>query len=79
MPLYTYICQEHGEFSGWGQMSTSEQPQSCPSCAAPSPRALARPAVSAGSAGSDGGKSPGSATGAGPSPMGHVCGAGCAH
>jgi putative FmdB family regulatory protein len=79
MPLYTYTCQEHGEFSGWGQMTTSEQPQACPACAAPSPRALARPAVGGHATGDGGSSSHGQAAGAGPSPMGHVCGAGCAH
>ena len=45
MPLYTYTCSDHGEFSAWGRMATSEEPQPCPSCAAPAPRALARPAI----------------------------------
>jgi putative FmdB family regulatory protein len=45
MPLYTYQCTHHGEFAAWGSMSESEAPQPCPSCAAPAPRALARPAI----------------------------------
>lgn len=45
MPLYTYRCAHHGEFAAWGSMSESDAPQPCPSCAAPAPRALARPAI----------------------------------
>ena len=45
MPLYTYQCDQHGEFSAWGQMSQSEAPQPCPDCERPAPRALAHPAV----------------------------------
>ena len=45
MPLYTYTCDSHGQFSAWGQMSESEAPQPCPSCESPAPRALARPAI----------------------------------
>ena len=37
MPLYTYRCHEHGEFSAWGKMSESEAPQPCPDCAEPAP------------------------------------------
>jgi putative FmdB family regulatory protein len=81
MPLYTYTCREHGEFSGWGQMATSEQPQSCPTCAAPAPRALAHPAVGGRSeaAGLAGGDGCGQGMCAAPAPMGHACGAGCVH
>jgi putative FmdB family regulatory protein len=45
MPLYTYTCDDHGEFAAWGKMSESESPRPCPSCEHPAPRALARPAV----------------------------------
>ena len=45
MPLYTYACDQHGEFSAWGTMSDSDQPQACPECTEPAPRALAHPAV----------------------------------
>ncbi|HMR32972.1 MAG TPA: zinc ribbon domain-containing protein [Geminicoccaceae bacterium] len=82
MPLYTYACDHHGEFSAWGKLATSDEPQPCPSCATPAPRALARPAIG-GRGGEDGGFE---GCGAGdcctaPSPAagGHVCGAGCVH
>jgi putative FmdB family regulatory protein len=74
MPLYTYACDQHGEFSAWGKMSESDRPQPCPDCAEPAPRALAHPAV-AGSATAGGGVA---ATPA-PSPGGHRCGHGCMH
>lgn len=45
MPLYTYACDDHGQFSAWGRMSESDQAQPCPSCAGPALRALARPAI----------------------------------
>ncbi len=45
MPLYTYACDDHGEFSAWGKMAESEAPQPCPACTEPAPRALARPAI----------------------------------
>ncbi len=45
MPLYTYTCHDHGEFSEWNSMSESEQAKPCPSCQEPAPRALARPAI----------------------------------
>ena len=54
MPLYTYACDQHGEFSAWGKMSESDQPQPCPACAEPAPRALAHPAVAGGGAASAG-------------------------
>jgi putative FmdB family regulatory protein len=43
MPLYTYDCAEHGVFKDWASMSESDQPHACPTCAAPSRRAMARP------------------------------------
>lgn len=48
MPLYTYQCDHHGEFSAWGRMSESDAPQPCPTCTDPAPRALARPAIGGG-------------------------------
>jgi putative FmdB family regulatory protein len=45
MPLYTYACGDHGQFSAWGRMSESDAPQPCPSCREPAGRALARPAI----------------------------------
>lgn len=48
MPLYTYTCHDHGEFSAWGQMARSDEPQPCPTCTTPAPRALARPAIGGG-------------------------------
>jgi putative FmdB family regulatory protein len=53
MPLYTYRCDAHGEFSAWGKMSESEAPQPCPDCAEPAPRALARPMIGGRSEGGD--------------------------
>jgi putative FmdB family regulatory protein len=76
MPLYTYQCDRHGEFSAWGRMSESEAPQPCPTCTEPAPRALAHPAVGgAAAAGPTGGE----AAAARPSMGGHACGAGCVH
>lgn len=85
MPLYTYACAEHGEFSAWNSMSRSDAPQPCPTCAAAAPRALARPATLGGreSGGSPAGDM--AACGSGmcaseaPSMGGHMCGAGCVH
>ena len=83
MPLYTYACDSHGEFAAWGQLATSDQPQPCPNCASPAPRALARPAI--GGRGADdggmGGYGMGDSAGAGDAPAmgGHTCGAGCMH
>ena len=86
MPLYTYTCREHGEFSAWSAMSASDQPQACPTCATPGPRALARPALGGRSADGDlGGDFGCGADGCGngmcapAAPGGHVCGAGCMH
>ena len=45
MPLYTYTCDRHGEFSAWGKMAESDAPQPCPTCTQPAPRALAHPAL----------------------------------
>jgi putative FmdB family regulatory protein len=82
MPLYTYACDSHGEFSAWGKLATSDQPQPCPNCAEPAPRALAHPAIGGCGAeeGGMGAYGMGDA-GAGEAPAmgGHVCGAGCAH
>lgn len=83
MPLYTYACDSHGEFSAWGKLATSDVPQPCPSCAAPAPRALARPAIGGRDSGGDGGMEACGmgADGSSPRPAagGHVCGAGCMH
>ena len=80
MPLYTYQCDRHGEFSAWGQMSQSEAPQPCPDCEQPAPRALARPAVGSRSSGGDAGACGEGACGtSAPSFGGHSCGAGCVH
>lgn len=70
MPLYTYRCTRHGEFSAWGSMSESDAPQPCPACAEPAGRALARPAI--------GGRGEGVAPAGGPSEAsvggtGHGC------
>lgn len=84
MPLYTYACRDHGEFSDWGRMSESDAPHPCPACSEPARRALARPAIG-GRGGEDAGDmacgmgacgvEPGGAMGGGCG-----CGAGgCAH
>lgn len=81
MPLYTYACDDHGEFSAWGKLATSDEPQPCPSCAAPAARALARPAIG-GRGGEDGGFDGCGATdccATQPAVGGHVCGSGCVH
>lgn len=82
MPLYTYTCREHGEFSAWGRLATSEAPEPCPTCAEPAPRALARPNVSHGDGGEvscfgDGACASGACER--PAPSAHVCGSGCLH
>lgn len=78
MPLYTYTCSDHGEFTAWGRLATSDAPEACPSCAEPAPRALARPNVSTG-----GEMQPGGECGMGarerPAPAPHMCGTGCMH
>lgn len=80
MPLYTYQCDRHGEFSAWGQMSESNSPQPCPDCEQPAPRALAHPAVGSRSASVGAAASAGEgACASGPSFGGHCCGAGCVH
>ena len=54
MPLYTYTCTQHGEFSAWGKMTESDAPQPCPACTEPAPRALARPAIGGSRSGDEG-------------------------
>ena len=82
MPLYTYTCHDHGEFSDWNSMSESERAKPCPSCQEPAPRALARPAI--GGRSGDEGAFSGDACGMGAcdTPMmgGGCCGGGaCVH
>jgi putative FmdB family regulatory protein len=79
MPLYTYQCEQHGEFSAWGQMSQSDRPQPCPACTEPARRALARPSVGARSAGEAIGCGAAACAPERPSFGGHHCGAGCVH
>lgn len=88
MALYTYSCDEHGEFSAWARMSESDAPRPCPSCEEPAPRALARPAVGgrSGDAGDDagygiGGCGQGMCASDGPSMTGGGCcgGGACVH
>ena len=45
MPLYTYECDDCGEFSAWARMDESGTAQPCPACAEPGQRALARPSL----------------------------------
>ena len=87
MPLYTYACGDHGQFSAWGRMSESDAPQPCPSCREPAERALARPAIGGrsgdgdGMAASYGGCGEGACAGsAAPMMGGGCCGGGaCVH
>ena len=79
MPLYTYNCDQHGEFSAWGRMSDSDAPQPCPACAEPAGRALAHPAVGSRSDGQSMAAASGACAADGPSFGGQCCGAGCAH
>jgi putative FmdB family regulatory protein len=83
MPLYTYLCSDHGEFSAWGRLATSDAPEACPTCAEPSPRALARPNVSTGGEAQAAGECGMGGCGMGaceaPAPSAHMCGAGCVH
>ncbi len=79
MPLYTYQCDQHGEFSAWGRMSESDAPQCCPTCAEPAQRALAHPAVGGGSSGEAMACGDNACAPARPSFGGHACGAGCVH
>ena len=87
MPLYTYACGDHGQFSAWGRMCESDAPQPCPSCREPAERALARPAIGGrsgdgdGMAASYGGCGEGAfAGGAAPMMGGGCCGGGaCVH
>jgi putative FmdB family regulatory protein len=78
MPLYTYACDDHGEFAAWAQMSSSDQPQPCPSCATPAKRALAHPSI-AGKQDSSGSRMGGSDSMPSMPAGGHVCGGGCVH
>lgn len=84
MPLYTYECAEHGEFSAWGKMSESNAPQPCPSCAEPASRALAKPAIGGRSESADYGCGAGAcgeamAASSGPSAGGCGCAGHCVH
>jgi putative FmdB family regulatory protein len=79
MPLYTYNCDQHGEFSAWGSMTESDAPQPCPACTEPSARALAHPAVGSRSDGQAMAAAGSACAGDGPSFGGHCCGAGCVH
>lgn len=74
MPLYTYACHDHGQFAEWASMADSDAPCACPSCAAPAPRALARPAIAGLSGG--GGDASGEASAAA-SPASSMGGCGC--
>jgi putative FmdB family regulatory protein len=47
MPAYEYMCEACGEFGATRPMAEFRDPQPCPGCGAPSPRAwLSAPAVS---------------------------------
>jgi len=40
MPLYDYICHQHGAFDGYADMAHSSEPSRCPLCNAPSPKVI---------------------------------------
>jgi putative FmdB family regulatory protein len=86
MPLYTYLCKAHGQFSAWAPMANSDDAQPCPTCEHAAPRALARPAVAgrageeSGFGGDDFGGCGDGACGMGDAGFGgHCCGPGCMH
>jgi putative FmdB family regulatory protein len=84
MPLYTYRCECHGEFSAWAEMSQSDARQGCPACAQPAARALAKPRLAKGEGGTSHLACDSPACGSAtcmpePAPRGHVCAAGCLH
>lgn len=45
MPLYSYACPQHGQFSEIIPMAESSLPQLCPTCSTASPRQLSRPRI----------------------------------
>jgi putative FmdB family regulatory protein len=45
MALYEYVCATHGTFSDWRPMKDSALDAPCPSCGAPSRRAVSVPHV----------------------------------
>jgi putative FmdB family regulatory protein len=45
MPLYSYVCDACGEFSGWQAMSRSQEPTACPHCGDPAARAICAPSL----------------------------------
>lgn len=53
MPNYDYLCPDCGPFSAFKPIAQYQDPQDCPTCAAPSPRTILRaPAVQGISGGS---------------------------
>lgn len=48
MPRYNYECTSCGPFAAWATIAASDEPAECPSCDAPSERALAAPFVGSG-------------------------------
>ncbi|MEM6676827.1 MAG: zinc ribbon domain-containing protein [Pseudomonadota bacterium] len=47
MPLYEYVCEEHGLFEASRPMALFDQPCPCPACGELSPRATALPRLAA--------------------------------
>lgn len=45
MPLYSYMCQDHGEFDAWRSMREASEPSDCPTCRTPAPRAVSAPSL----------------------------------
>ena len=45
MPLYDYDCTQCGPFRAWNSMQQSSAAVACPTCAAPSVRIIAAPAL----------------------------------
>ena len=79
MPLYTYACSHHGEFSAWGRMSESDASQPCPTCTEPAPRALAHPSLGGRSGSEPASCGTGACAAEAPAMGGHHCSAGCMH
>ena len=45
MPLYNYVCADHGAFDAWCSMSQAGDPADCPTCQAPAARAISSPSL----------------------------------
>ena len=43
MPLYEFVCPDHGQFEKIVTQATTDQPESCPKCGRSSPKILSVP------------------------------------